>query len=99
MISEIEFFHDIFEEFVCLEETLHDNDIWKSSSIIKLMNLSHEFEDKQMIAEGLKMILNLCKFREYGELIDFYDSKSYPVNDLTGPDKSLLDSILKAEFT
>ncbi|MBY8991370.1 MAG: hypothetical protein KGD58_11500 [Candidatus Lokiarchaeota archaeon] len=99
MISEIEFFHDIFDEFVCLEETLQDNEIWKSSSIIKLMNVSHEFEDKQMLAEGLKMILNLCKFRECGELIDFYDSESYHVNDLTGPDKGLVDSILKAEFT
>lgn len=99
MISETEFFHEIFEDFVFLEETLHDNEIWKSNSIIKLMNVSQEIEDKQIIAEGLKTILNLCKFRECGELIDLYESESYSINSLTKPDKYLVKSILKAEFT
>jgi hypothetical protein len=98
LISEIKFFHEIFEDFVCLEETLDDNEIWKSNSIIKLMNASDEFEDKHLIAEGLKMILNLCKFRECGALIDFYESESYSISDLNEPDKFLLDSILRAEF-
>lgn len=99
MITETEFFHDIFEEFVCLEETFHDNEIWKSNSIIKLMKASHEIENKQIITEGLKMILILCNFRECGALINFYESKSCPICDLNEPDKFLLDSILKAEFT
>jgi hypothetical protein len=99
MISETKFFHEIFKEFVYLGENLHDNMVWKSNSIIKLMNISQEFEDKQMVAEGLKMILNLCKFKECGELFDFYESDSYSVNELTKPEKSLLNSILKAEFT
>jgi hypothetical protein len=99
MISEVEFFHDIFEDFVCLEETIQDNEIWRSSSIIKLMKASHEIEDKQIITEGLKMILHLCKFRECGELIDFYEAGSYSINNLTRPDKYLVDSILRAEFT
>ncbi|MFX1374287.1 MAG: hypothetical protein ACFFA0_00605 [Promethearchaeota archaeon] len=99
MISETKFFHEIFEEFVCSEETFHDSEIWKSNSIIKLMQASNEIEDKQVITEGLNMIINLCKFRECGELIDFYESGSYHINDLDGPDKYLADSILKAEFT
>lgn len=99
MISETEFFHKIFEEFVCLEETLHDNEIWKSNSIIQLMKASHEIDNKHLITEGLKMILNLCKFRENGELIDFYESESYSVDELGRSDKYILDSLLRAEFT
>ncbi|MFW9942024.1 MAG: hypothetical protein ACFFFT_13355 [Candidatus Thorarchaeota archaeon] len=98
MISETKFFHDIFEEFVSLEETLNDNEIWKSNSIIKLMNASDMFEDKHFIAEGLKMILNLCKFRECGALIDFYKLGSYSVSELNETDKYILDSVLRAEF-
>ena len=99
MITETEIFHDIFEEFVCLEETFHDNEIWKSNSIIKLMKASHEIENKHIITEGLKMILILCNFRECGALINFFESGSYPICDLNEPDRFLLDSILKAEFT
>jgi hypothetical protein len=99
MLSAVEFFHEIFEEFVCLEETIHDNEIWRSNSIIKLMNASRELEDQQVVTEGLKMILNLCKFRECGALIDFYESGSYDTSELKTSDKNLLDSILKAEFT
>jgi hypothetical protein len=99
MISKTEFFHEIFEDFVCLEESIHDNDIWKSNSIIKLMKASHEIEDKHIITEGLKMILYLCKFAECGELIDFYEAESHSINDLTAADKYLVDTILKAEFT
>jgi hypothetical protein len=99
MISAVEFFHEIFEEFVCLEETLHDNEIWRSNSIIKLMNASRELEDQQVVTDGLKMILNLCKFRECGALIDFYESGSYDITGLNNPEKLELTSILKAEFT
>jgi len=99
LITETEFFHDIFEKFVCLEEDLHDNEIWKSNSIIKLMKASDEIESKQIITEGLKMILILCYFRECGYLIDSYELKSHPIKNLTKFDKFLMDSILKAEFT
>ena len=99
MITETEFFHDIFEDFVCLEENLHDNEIWKSNSIIKLIKASDEIENKQIIAEGLKMILCLCNFRECGHLIDYYESESHSINDLTKSDRFLMESILKAEFT
>ena len=77
MITETEFFHDIFEEFVYLEENLHDNEIWKSNLIIKLIKASDEIESKQIITEGLKMILSLCNFRECGALIDFFESESW----------------------
>jgi len=99
MLLAVEFFHEIFEDFVSLEETFHDNEIWRSSSIIKLMNASRELENKEVVVEGLKMILNLCKFRECGALIDFYESGSYDIAELNAPDKVLVDSILKAEFT
>lgn len=99
MITETEFFHDIFEEFVCLEENLHDNELWMSNSIIKLMKASDEIESKQIITEGLKVILSLCNFRECGYLIDSYGLESHPINDLTKSDKFLMESILKAEFT
>jgi hypothetical protein len=98
LITEIEFFNEIFEEFVCSEDTIHDSDIWKSNSIIKLMKTLDEIENKCMLEEGLKIILILCKFREGGYLYDPYKSESYSINNIMETDKHVLDSILRAEF-
>ena len=95
---ETEFFDDIFEEFVCLEESFKDSEIWKSTSIIKLMKVSDEIENKHMIADGLKIILGLYKFKECGSLIDSYELESYSSNNLVELEKNIMDSILKAEF-
>ncbi len=98
MTAEIEFFNEIFEEFVCSEEDVQDNEIWKSTSIIKLMKASIGEENKSVLEDGLKIILNLCKFRDCGYLQDSYKSESYSVDELIESDKNKLDSILKAEF-
>jgi len=98
LTAEIEFFNEIFEEFICSEDNIQDNEIWKSNSIIKLMKASNGAENKCVLEDGLKIILNLCKFRENGYLQDSYKSESYSVNDLMEPDKILLESILRAEF-
>jgi hypothetical protein len=98
LTTEIELFNEIFEEFICLEDNIQDNDIWKSNSIIKLMRASNGIENKRILEDGLKIILNLCKFRECDYLQDSYKSESYLVNDLMEPDKIILESILRAEF-
>ena len=98
MTTEIEFFDEIFEEFVCLEDTIQDNAIWKSNSIIKLMKALEEIENKCILEEGLKIIINLCKFSERGYLHDPYESESYSINDILESDKDVLVLILKAEF-
>jgi hypothetical protein len=98
LTTEIEFFNDIFEEFICSEDNIQDNEIWKSNSIIKLMRASIGIENNHILEEGLKIILNLCKFRECGYLQDSYKSESYSVNSLMEPDKIILESILRAEF-
>ena len=99
MISEVEFFNEIFEDFLCRDNQVHENELWKSHSIIKLMQNSVEFEDKNIVEEGLKIIINLCKFKECGDLLDSYEQESYPVNHLIESEKILLNSILQAEFT
>ncbi|MFX1291815.1 MAG: hypothetical protein ACFFAG_12740 [Promethearchaeota archaeon] len=99
MISEVEFFHGILEEFLCLDNQRYKNEIWMSNSIIKLMLISDKFEDQTMLAEGLKIILNLCRFKECGELFDSYELESHPINEIAEIEKNLLRSILKAEFT
>ncbi|MFX1388439.1 MAG: hypothetical protein ACFE9Z_00070 [Promethearchaeota archaeon] len=99
MISEVEFFAEIFEDFLYLDNRLYGNDLWKSYSIIKLMQISNELESKEIIEEGLKIIVNLSKFKECGELWDSYEINSYPVNELMDSEKTLLESILRAEFT
>ena len=99
MISETEFFHEIFEEFLCLENQFYENELWRSTSIIRLMQITCENEDTKIIEDGLKIILNLSKFQESGSLIDFYESESYSLNELIEPEKKELKSILKAEFT
>ncbi len=98
MISEVEFFNEIFEDFLCRDNQVHENELWKSHSIIKLMQNSVEFEDKNIVEEGLKIIINLCKFKDCGDLLDSYEQESYPVNQLVESEKILLNSILQAEF-
>ena len=63
------------------------------------MHTANEFKDPQIVEEGLKIIINLFRFKECGLLLDSYESESYPINILTQPEKTLLRSILKAEFT
>ena len=98
MISEVEFFNEIFEDFLCRDNQVHENELWKSHSIIKLMQNSVEFEDKNIVEEGLKIIINLCKFKDCGDLLDSYEQESYPVNQLIESEKTLFNSILQAEF-
>jgi len=99
MIAEVEFFTEIFEEFLGMNNYFYENELWKSQSIIKLMHASDEFEDKKIVEEGLKIIINLCRFKECGALLDSYERESYPINELPESEKTLLGSILKAEFT
>ncbi len=97
-MSEVEFFHEIFEDFVCLDNKFYEDELWKYNSIIKLMQASDDFENKSFIEEGLNIIINLCQFKECGDLLDSYEVKSYEINDLKESEKTLLESILKAEF-
>lgn len=98
MISEVEFFTEIFEDFLGLDNNFHENELWKFYSIIKLMQVSDELDDKKIIQEGLNIIVNLCKFKECGELLDSYEIESDSISELAEPEKTLLGSILKAEF-
>ncbi|GAH44714.1 unnamed protein product [marine sediment metagenome] len=98
MISEVEFFNEIFENFLSLDNHILENELWKAHSIIKLMHNSVEFEDENFVELGLKIIISLCKFKECGDLLDSYEQESYPVNQLVESEKILLNSILQAEF-
>ncbi len=99
MISEVEFFTEIFEDFLTLDNNIYENELWRSQSIIKLMKASNEMACKEIVEEGLKIIVNLSKFKECGDLWDTYEINSYPINELVESEKTLLESILKAEFT
>jgi hypothetical protein len=98
LISEVEFFDKIFEEFLDLDGNFYGNEIWTSNSIIKLMRTSDDFTDKNTVEEGLKIIINLSKFKECGALSDSYELESHPIDELAESEKTLLGSILKAEF-
>jgi hypothetical protein len=98
LISEVEFFTEIFEDFLTLDNNVYENELWRSNSIIKLMNALNEVTCKEIIEEGLKIIINLSKFKECGALWDTYEFNSYPINELMESEKTLLESILKAEF-
>ncbi len=95
MLSETKFFNEIFEDFICIGENLHDNEIWRSNSILKLMT---EMDNNVIIEEGLKIILQISNFKEQGYFFDSYESESYSSNTLLRPDKILLESILTEEF-
>ena len=96
MMTDIEFYSDIFEDFIDLGESLHDHEIWRSNSIIKLMK---ELDNREIIEDGLKVILKLCTFKKNGYLFDSFELESYSSNTLLRPDKILLESILKEEFS
>ena len=98
MIAEVEFFTEIFEEFLGMDNNVYENELWKSHSIIKLMHASHEFEDQKIVEEGLKIIINLCKFKECGKLLDSYELESQSINELPKTEKKLFGSILREEF-
>ena len=98
LIAEVEFFTEIFEDFLGMDNHLYGNELWKSHSIIKLMQASHEFEDERLLEEGLKIIITLSRFKECGELLDSYELESQSINELPKSEKTLLGSILKAEF-
>ncbi|HDZ17843.1 MAG TPA: hypothetical protein ENH75_06110 [archaeon] len=98
MISETSFFTEIFEDFVGSDNQFQENEKWKSNSIIKLMQVSNGIENKKIIEEGLKIILNLCRFKDCGCLLDSYERESYSTNALLKPDRELFETILKAEF-
>ena len=62
------------------------------------MYASSEFDDKRIVEEGLKIIIKLYNFKECGALLDSYEIESHPINELAESEKTLLGSILKAEF-
>ena len=97
-MSEVEFFTEIFEDFLCLDNQRYENDLWRFHSIIKLMHAADEFRDTQIVEDGLKIIINLFRFKECGLLLDSYESESYSFNELAETEKTLLGSILKAEI-
>ena len=98
LISEAEFFTEIFEDFVGLDNNFQENLLWKSNSIIKLMQVSDRTEDKKIIEEGLKIIIKLCQSKECGYLLDSYEIESFPINMLLEPERGMFDSILQSEF-
>jgi len=98
LISEPSFLIEIFEDFVGLEENYQENELWKSNSIIKLMQVPDGTENKKIIEEVLKNIINLCKFKECGRLLDSYEKESFSINELIEPEKEMFNSILQAEF-
>ena len=71
----------------------------KNVVIIKLMQISNEDDNKKIIEKGLKIILNLCEFKECGNLLDSYEIESFDIRDLIESEKQVFDSILVAEFT
>ncbi len=105
MISEAEFYTEILEDFICVGNVfkegniLKEKELWRSTSIIKLMQVSNEMENQEIIEDGLKIILNLSELKKCGELLDSYEIDSFSINELIEPEKKELMSILKLEFT
>ncbi|MFX1596938.1 MAG: hypothetical protein ACFFBK_12845, partial [Promethearchaeota archaeon] len=88
-MSEVEFFHEIFEDFLHLDNKFYEDELWKYNSIIKLMQASDDHENKSLIEEGLNIIINLCQFKECGSLMDNYDVESYSIDELAESEKTL----------
>jgi len=99
LIIETDFITEILEDFVCIGKSFKENELWKSTSIIKLMQISHEMENQEIIEDGLKIILNLSELKKCGELLDSYEKDSFPINKPIETEKKELKSILKLEFT
>lgn len=59
MISEYDFYMNLYDDFIKTNNFKNDKILWKMNSIIKLMQLTEGSEEGEFCESGLRMIMVL----------------------------------------
>ncbi|MFW9947630.1 MAG: hypothetical protein ACFFDX_12470 [Candidatus Odinarchaeota archaeon] len=94
MISEYEFYMNLYDGFIKTNNIENDKILWKMNSIIKLMKLTEERDTEEFCESGLRMIMAFFKSYQF----DSCDIKSKDFDNSSIYQKKILMSILREEF-
>lgn len=91
---EIDCYEKILNYFNSCEDSRDKREIWKSHSLITLMNKLMRTQNKRLIQNALILLLSL--FEDMPP--DIFNNRGIDFNRLTGDDRDLVLSKLKGEF-
>ncbi|MFX0025189.1 MAG: hypothetical protein ACFE8M_02150 [Candidatus Hermodarchaeota archaeon] len=94
MVSEYDFYMNLYDSFIKTNNVENDKIIWKMNSIIKLMKLTEGSDEGEFCETGLRMIMSL--FRSYQ--FDSCDIKSKDFDNSLIQQKEIVIPILREEF-
>ena len=90
-----EFMMDIISDFLNTQEKLSDISLWKNNAIIQLMDFAKRVGSKELIQEGLIMIMAL--FNGFMKISNIEPTKDFM--NLTVDEKKDMHSILMEEIS
>lgn len=95
MITEIDFYLSLFDEFLIVQNNDQEKIFWKLNAIIKLMQTAETLKgDGDFCENGLRMIMSL--FNNYTS--NSYEFNSKKFNPTSEIEKEIVLPILKHEF-
>ena len=94
MISEYDFYINLYDGFIKTNNIENDKTLWKMNSIIKLMKLTEGSDKEEFCESGLRVIMALFKNYQF----DSSDIKSKDFDSSSIQEKEILIPILRDEF-
>jgi hypothetical protein len=94
MISEYDFYMNLYDEFIETRDQENEKILWKTNSIIKLMKFTEGNEEGEFCENALRMIMVLFKHFSFSP----YELSSYNFDNKSNQDKDIITPILKQEF-
>jgi len=94
MISEYDFYINLFDDFVETHDKENEKILWKTGSIIKLMKFTKSNEEGDFCENALRMIMLL--FKNY--IFTPYELNSYELEITSNQEREIALPILKNEF-
>ncbi len=94
MISEYDFYMNLYDDFIKTNNFKNDKILWKMNSIIKLMQLTEGSEEGEFCESGLRMIMVLFNSYQF----DSCDIKSKDFDNSSIHQKEIVVQILREEF-
>lgn len=92
---ELDYYLKIIDYFQCKKINSEKKDIWKSQSLIKLMNILDRTKNKDLVTNAIILLLSL--FEEIPP--DTYNNHGVDINCIPVKNrKSLINETLKNEF-
>ena len=96
MINEIEYYHNIFDNFLEHKSNFNKREEWKDHSIIELMNILDEDESELFVQNALIILIAL--FEDYLRDSFFY-RHSENIKNINKNDRKIVKEMLTKEFS